>query len=53
MDYIVSAANLRAAVYGMKANRNMAEMKQVISGMVIPEFKTKIGVKIGKLFKPC
>ena len=49
MDYVISASNLRAAVYGIKQNKNVEEMKKVISAMVIPEFQTKSGVKIGEL----
>lgn len=48
MSYIVSTANLRACMYGLKGNTNVDEMKHIIAGMVVPEFKTKSGVKIGK-----
>nr|CAB3267419.1 ubiquitin-like modifier-activating enzyme 1 [Phallusia mammillata] len=46
INYIISTANLRAFMYGLKENRNVDEMKQCISGMVIPEFQTKSGIKI-------
>jgi len=49
MDYAISAANLRAAVYGINQTRNVDEIKQILSAMVIPEFQVKSGVRIGKL----
>ena len=47
MQYLISAANLRAAVYGIAGNQNFSEIKEILSGLVIPEFQCKSGVKIG------
>ena len=49
MNYVLSASNLRAAVYGINQSKNVDEIKQIVSAMVIPEFQTKSGVKIGEL----
>ena len=48
MDYVVSTASLRATMYGMKPSLSRDEIKQVISGMVVPDFVARSGVKIGK-----
>ncbi|CAK8690473.1 unnamed protein product [Clavelina lepadiformis] len=46
MDYVVSTASLRATMYGMKPSLSRDEIKQVISGMVVPDFVARSGVKI-------
>lgn len=46
LDYIVAAANLKAEVYGIPQNRNRLQIKEMVSGVVVPEFVPKSGVKI-------
>jgi len=42
---------LRAFMYGLKGSTNLVEIREALAGMVVPEFKTKSGVKIGALFE--
>ena len=43
---MLAAANLRAAVYGLKQCRDRAYVTKVASGVAVPEFTPKSGVRI-------
>jgi len=46
LDFIVSAANLRAFNYGLPQNRNIEEIKTFVQNVQVPKFIPKAGVKI-------
>lgn len=46
LDYIVSAANLKAEVYGIPQNRDRAAVAAMVDAVVVPEFVPRSGVKI-------
>merc|ERR1719240_428265 len=49
LAYIISAANLRARVFGIAAppnNRDPALFAELLAGVTVPPFKPKEGVKI-------
>ncbi|XP_066961014.1 ubiquitin-like modifier-activating enzyme 1 isoform X2 [Macrobrachium rosenbergii] len=46
LDYIVAAANLKAEVYGIPQVRDRQKIADIVSGIEIPEFVPKSGVKI-------
>ena len=46
LDYIVSAANLRAVMYGIAENRDRAAVAQMLPEVNVPEFTPKVGVAI-------
>lgn len=48
LDYIVAAANLKAAVYGLENNRNREEIAKIVSTIKVPVFIPKSGVKIAE-----
>lgn len=48
LDYIVAAANLKAAVYGLPFNRNRDEIAKIVSTVQVPVFIPKSGVKIAE-----
>jgi len=43
---IVSAANLRAQVFGLKGSRDPEVFKKVLPNIIVPEFQPKKGIKI-------
>ncbi|XP_063984107.1 ubiquitin-like modifier-activating enzyme 1 [Diachasmimorpha longicaudata] len=48
VDYIVAAANLKAAVYGLPRNRNRSEILKMLEAVIVPEFVPRSGVKIAE-----
>ncbi|ORX47471.1 ubiquitin-activating emzyme E1, partial [Hesseltinella vesiculosa] len=46
MDFVVYAANLHAFNYGLKGSNDRDAIANVLSNIVVPEFKPKEGVKI-------
>jgi ubiquitin-activating enzyme E1 len=46
LDYVFSAANLRAEIYGLKQNRDRDAVAKMAAAVVVPEFKPRSGVKI-------
>ena len=48
MDYIVSAANLKAIVYGLKVNRNREEIANNVLSIQLEEFTPKSGITIAE-----
>ncbi|XP_005093732.1 ubiquitin-like modifier-activating enzyme 1 isoform X2 [Aplysia californica] len=46
LDYIVSAANLKAEMFGLAQLRDRAKIKAMVDKVVVPEFKPRSGVKI-------
>lgn len=46
MDFVVSAANLLAAVFGLEGTRNRESISQLVAGVKVPVFKPREGVKI-------
>lgn len=46
LDFIIAAANLRAANYGLKGGNDIAHIKAVADAVRIPPFTPKSGVKI-------
>lgn len=48
LDYIVAAANLKAAVYGLPSNRNRIEIAKMLDNVEVPKFTPKSGVMIAE-----
>ena len=46
VDYVLSAANLRAEVYGIPQNRDRDAIIKMIEKVVVPEFTPRSGVRI-------
>ncbi|XP_074646538.1 ubiquitin-like modifier-activating enzyme 1 isoform X2 [Tubulanus polymorphus] len=46
LDFVVSAANLRAHMYGMKGTGNREKIVEILNNVVVPEFIPKSGVRI-------
>lgn len=46
LDYVVSAANLKAYVYGISQNGDRNAIKSYVSSLIVPKFIPKAGVKI-------
>jgi ubiquitin-activating enzyme E1 len=45
-DFVESAANLRAGVYGIKGTKEKDQIKAILKQVVVPQFEAKSGVKI-------
>lgn len=45
-DYVFTAANLKASMYGIAQNRNKEKVLAMVNKINVPEFKPKQGVKI-------
>jgi len=45
-DFVESAANLRARIYGIKGTKDPEEIKTILKQVAVPEFVPKTGVKI-------
>ncbi|XP_064473449.1 ubiquitin-like modifier-activating enzyme 1 isoform X2 [Ornithodoros turicata] len=46
MDYIVAAANLRAAMYGLQGSTNLEEITNVLASVKVPKFEPRSGIRI-------
>lgn len=46
VDFIVSAANLRAEVFGLDTNRDYMTVIEAVRGVAVPDFEPKSNVKI-------
>ncbi len=46
MEYVFSAANLKAELYGLKQNRDRGYVKRVAMRVKVPEFTPRSGVRI-------
>ncbi|XP_040359300.2 ubiquitin-like modifier-activating enzyme 1 isoform X9 [Ixodes scapularis] len=46
MDYVVAAANLRAAMFGLPGSRDRDEVAKLLSRVHVPEFVPRSGVRI-------
>ncbi len=46
LDYIVAAANLRAAIYGLEQCRDSAAIAKMVAMVPVPEFTPRSGVHI-------
>mmetsp|Transcript_9753 Transcript_9753/g.28618 ORF Transcript_9753/g.28618 Transcript_9753/m.28618 type:complete len:1026 (-) Transcript_9753:192-3269(-) len=46
LDFVVSAANLRAAMYGLKGSVDPRFFKKAAANVMVPKFQPKRGVKI-------
>jgi ubiquitin-activating enzyme E1 len=46
LDFVITAANLRAYNYGLKGESEKAYFKKVLATVMVPEFVPKSGVKI-------
>lgn len=46
IDFIVSAANLRAEIYGIEQNRNYLSVIESVQKVIVPDFEPKSNVKI-------
>ena len=46
MDFVVAAANMRAALYSIDACRDVASIKSALGNVMVPEFVPQRGVKI-------
>merc|ERR1711963_195071 len=46
LDFVLAAANLLAAVYGIEGSRNRDSIIEMVSGVKVAPFKPKEGVKI-------
>jgi len=45
-DFVLAAANMRAALYGIAHSRDMATIKAALGNVMVPEFQPQRGVKI-------
>lgn len=46
IDYVLSAANLRANIYGIAQNRDAEQVAAMAENAVVPEFTPRTGVRI-------
>ena len=46
MDFVLSAANLRAEIYGLQGTKDANDLLPILKKVNVPEFKPKEGVKI-------
>jgi ubiquitin-activating enzyme E1 len=46
MSYVFAAANLRAELYGIPQNRDVAAVAKMVETVTVPEFVPKSGVRI-------
>eukprot|EP00735_Rhodelphis_limneticus_P003966 TRINITY_DN15509_c0_g1::TRINITY_DN15509_c0_g1_i1::g.30466::m.30466 TRINITY_DN15509_c0_g1::TRINITY_DN15509_c0_g1_i1::g.30466 ORF type:complete len:1040 (+),score=270.94,sp/Q29504/UBA1_RABIT/57.35/0.0,ThiF/PF00899.16/7.1e-14,ThiF/PF00899.16/7.4e-31,UBACT/PF02134.16/6.9e-14,UBACT/PF02134.16/3e-26,UBA_e1_C/PF09358.5/3.2e-42,UBA_e1_thiolCys/PF10585.4/7.6e-22,UBA_e1_thiolCys/PF10585.4/0.011,P2/PF07194.6/0.53 TRINITY_DN15509_c0_g1_i1:65-3121(+) len=46
LDFIIAAANLRAANYGLRGSRDRQYVANIVRSVIVPDFEPKRGVKI-------
>jgi ubiquitin-activating enzyme E1 len=46
LGFVIAGANLRAAVFGLKGDRDPAVFKAALAAVAVPEFKPRAGIKI-------
>lgn len=46
MEYLVSAANIRAFNYGLKGSTNISLFRKVLGRVIVPDFKPKSGLQV-------
>ena len=46
MDFIISAANLKAVIYGLQPHRDLDLVKNLVDSVEVPTFVPQSGVRI-------
>jgi len=46
IDYVMSAANLKASIYGIPHNRDVGEVAKMATAVQVPSFTPRFGVHI-------
>ena len=46
MDFVVSAANLRASIYGLEGCRDLKAIRAILSGLKVAAFAPRANIRI-------